>query len=51
MTCRTTLRGAVCLTALLTANAALAEVTAQQVWDDWKTQLSVYGPNSLSVGA
>jgi hypothetical protein len=51
MTFRTTLRGAVCLAALLTANTALAEVTARQVWDDWKAQLSVYGPNSLSVGA
>lgn len=51
MTFRTTLRGAVCLAALLTANTAIAEVTARQVWDDWKAQLSVYGPNSLSVGA
>ena len=51
MTYRTTLRGAVCLAAVLTGNAAFAEVTAQQVWDDWKTQLSIYGPNSLSVGS
>lgn len=51
MTCRTTLRGAVCLAALLTGNAAIADVTAQQVWDDWKAQLSLYGPDSLTIGS
>ncbi|WP_245541146.1 DUF2125 domain-containing protein [Yoonia vestfoldensis] len=51
MTCRTTLRGAVCLAALLTGTAAMADVSAQQVWDDWKAQLSLYGPDTLTVGS
>jgi hypothetical protein len=51
MTYRTTLRSAVCLAALVAGNAATADVTAQQVWDDWKEQLSIYGPDTLIVGS
>jgi hypothetical protein len=47
-------RPAVSATALLLALAAgpaLAEVTAQQVWDDWKAQMSVYGESGVTVGS
>jgi hypothetical protein len=47
-------RPAVSATALLLALAAgpaWAEVTAQQVWDDWKAQMSVYGENGVTVGS
>jgi len=36
---------------LLTSTAAHADVTAQQVWDDWKTQLGTYGDNAVTVGS
>jgi len=47
-------RPAVSATALLLALAAgpaLAEVTAQQVWDDWQAQMSVYGESGVTVGS
>ena len=47
-------RPAVSATALLLALAAgpaLAEVTAQQVWDDWKAQMSVYGEGGVTIGS
>lgn len=37
--------------ALGTANAALADVTAQEVWDSWKDQLAIYGADGVSFGA
>jgi hypothetical protein len=36
--------------ALLCGSAANADVTAQQVWDNWKTQIDAYG-EGVSVGA
>ncbi len=50
MTYRTTLRSAVCLAALVTGSAAFADVSAQQVWDDWKTEFSLYG-GDMTVGS
>ena len=44
-------RSAVCFVALLTGNAAFAEVTAQQVWDSWKSQMDAYGQNAVTVGS
>lgn len=47
-------RPAVSATALLLALAAgpaLAQVTAQQVWDDWKAQMSVYGETGITIGS
>ena len=35
--------------ALLCGSAASADVTAQQVWDNWKTQIDAYG-DGVSVG-
>jgi hypothetical protein len=49
-----TLRPAVSATALLAALAAgpaLADVTAQQVWDDWKAQMGIYGDAGLTIGS
>jgi hypothetical protein len=47
-------RPAVSATALfvaLAAGPALAEVTAQQVWDDWRAQMAVYGQDGVTVGS
>ncbi len=51
MTYQTTTRSAVCLAALLAGGMAHADVTAQQVWDDWKSQMMLYGEDGLSIGA
>src|SRR6056297_1517370 len=51
MTYSTGMRSAVCLAALIASNAAHAEVTAAQVWEDWKAQLALYGEDNLSIGA
>ena len=45
------LRSAVSAVALLVAGPALADVTAQQVWDDWKAQMAVYGESAVTVGS
>ncbi len=50
MTYLTGLRSAVCLAALIAGSAAQAEVTASQVWDDWKSQLALYGEDNVSIG-
>ncbi len=42
---------AVALFVALPAGPALADVTAQQVWDDWKAQMGVYGENAITVGS
>lgn len=43
MTYKSTLRSAVCLAALVSGSVAHAQVTAQQVWDDWKTEMQMFG--------
>ena len=45
------LRPAVCLTALLSSTAVHAEVTAQQVWDDWKANMGMYGASGVTIGS
>ncbi|EBA11253.1 hypothetical protein RCCS2_10790 [Roseobacter sp. CCS2] len=45
------MRSAVCLAALIAGSAANADVTAAQVWEDWKAQLALYGEDSLTIGA
>jgi hypothetical protein len=45
------LRSAVCTAALITGTAAHADLTAAQVWDDWKAQLELYGEDTLFIGA
>lgn len=51
MTYSTGMRSAVCLAALLAGSAAQADVTAAQVWEDWKAQLSLYGEDNLTIGS
>ena len=51
MTITTQLRSAACLAALVAGGAVQADVTAAQVWDDWKTQIMLYGEDSVSIGA
>ena len=50
MTSQFILRNAVCGAALLAAPAALADVTAAEVWENWKANLSVYGAEGVSIG-
>ena len=51
MTSQFALRSAVCAAALLSAPAALADVTAAEVWDNWKANLSLYGAEGVSIGS
>ncbi len=46
-----TVRPALCLSALLSSTAVYADVTAQQVWDDWKAQMGVYGEAGVTIGS
>lgn len=39
------------LAALLAGTTALADVTAQQVWEDWQANFDIYGEDAISVGA
>ena len=41
---------AVCAAALMSASAAMADVTAAQVWDNWKANLALYGDDGVSYG-
>ncbi|MBE0414323.1 MAG: DUF2125 domain-containing protein [Yoonia sp.] len=45
------MRGAVCIAAIFAGGAAQAEVTAAQVWEDWKAQFALYGDDSVSIGS
>ena len=45
------LRSAVCITALVASGAAQADVTAAEVWENWKSQLALYGDNNITFGA
>ncbi len=51
MTYSTRMRSAVCLAALIAGSAANADVTAAQVWEDWKAQLALYGEENVTIGA
>ncbi|SFS20153.1 DUF2125 domain-containing protein [Yoonia litorea] len=46
-----TLKSAVCIAALFAGNAAAADVTAAEVWQNLKSQFEVYGEDGLSIGA
>jgi hypothetical protein len=43
MTYQSTLRSAVSVAALVTGTAAFADVSAQQVWNDWQTEFAIFG--------
>lgn len=45
-----TLKASACAAALLSAPAAFADVTAEQVWADWKSNLEVYGSDGVTIG-
>ena len=45
------LKTTVCLAAMLSGSAAIADVTAAQVWQDWKEQASIYGQDGLTIGS
>ncbi|WP_439153625.1 DUF2125 domain-containing protein [Yoonia sp.] len=45
------MRGAACIAALFAGGVAQADVTAAQVWEDWKAQLALYGEDSVSIGS
>ncbi len=51
MTYITGMRSAVCVAALIAGSAAHADVTAAQVWEDWKSQLSLYGEGNVNIGS
>ena len=51
MTYSTGMRSAVCIAALIAGSAANADVTAAQVWEDWKSQLALYGEDNVTIGA
>jgi hypothetical protein len=51
MTSFSTMRSAVCVTAILSAGTAMADVTAAQVWQDWQDNLAVYGDDTLTIGS
>ncbi|MCA1775211.1 MAG: hypothetical protein LC676_06270, partial [Loktanella sp.] len=44
-------RTAVCTAALMTGTTALADVTAQDVWDQWQDSMSTMGDGAVSVGS
>ncbi|WP_341368004.1 DUF2125 domain-containing protein [Yoonia sp. BS5-3] len=44
------LKGAVCGAALIAGGAAQADVTAAEVWEDWKAQIAIYGEDAVSIG-
>lgn len=33
------------------SQAALADVSAQEVWDNWQSQMAIYGEDNLTIGA
>jgi hypothetical protein len=41
----------ICLAALLYGTTALADVTAQQVWDDWQANYMAFGDGTITVGS
>lgn len=45
------LRSAVCAAALLSGQAAFADVTAAQVWEDWQANMAIYGEDGVTIGA
>ena len=51
MTNLTTLRSAVCIAALVAGTTAQADITAAEVWEDWKSQMMQYGEENVSIGA
>ncbi|WP_438956623.1 DUF2125 domain-containing protein [Cognatiyoonia sp.] len=51
MTYLNALKASVCAVALVSANTAFADVTAEDVWNDWKDQFEIYGEDGISIGS
>jgi hypothetical protein len=51
MTHLNAVRSTLCIAALFCGGAATADVTAQQVWDQWKAQMDIYGENGVTFGS
>lgn len=51
MTYITGIRSAACIAALFAGGAAHADVTAAQVWEDWKAQFALYGEDGVTIGS
>lgn len=47
----TPLAGAVSVLALVSGSAAMAQVSAQEVWDNWKDNLGLYGSEGVTIGS
>ena len=50
MTFLKSLKSGACLAALMSGQAALADVTAQEVWENWKQSLDLYGESGVTIG-
>lgn len=46
-----TLKATVCMAALMTGTAASADVTASEVWEDWKGLFGIYGEDGVTIGS
>lgn len=46
--CKTLLPGTLAL--LMGTTAAMADLTAQDVWDDWRANMDIYGESGVTVG-
>lgn len=49
MTSVTLMRAAACVAALMTAPAAFADVTPEQVWENWKANFALYGQDAPTI--
>jgi len=47
----TPLKAGVCLAALMTGHAASADVTAAEVWANWKENIAIYGQDGVTIGS
>lgn len=45
------LRNSACLAALFGGTAAMADVTAADVWNNWKGNMAIYGESGITIGS
>ena len=50
MNIRTSLGAGVCVAALLTGQTAWADLSASDVWNSWKENLTLYGEDGVTIG-
>ena len=51
MTHLKTIKTGVCLAALMSGSAAMADVTAAEVWENWKGNMALYGEDGITIGS